>query len=250
MQKVKPPFLFLITLAGLFFFFGPEVLPENFQADDILNKAENSEVIIIFNSGGWGNTLLEDAEDFSPIIKGVQETLNNWGYNSTVISYNRIRDGFWGRITGVREFFASFKKSSGDLASKIEFLEEKLPDKKVIIVGLSNGASFVAKTYEKISEEFQNSVCAIAVGTPFWLKTESKENVLQINNSEDSLAAGNLQSLFFSLLKSPFNWVYLKITGKKNPSAGVFMAQGHNYSWSSSEVEGEIVNFLEKRFKN
>jgi len=250
MQKLKLSFLFLIVLTGSIFFFGPRVPPENFQVDDLLNKAENSDVIIIFNSGGWGNTPLEEAKDFSPIIEGIQETLNNWGLNAIVLPYNRTKDGFWGKITGIKEFSTSFKRSSEDLADKIEILNKKLPDKNIIMAGLSNGASFVIKTYEKISGDFQDSVCAIAVGTPFWLKTEDKENVLEINDAKDNLATGNIQSLFLSLLKGPFNWIYFKVIGKKNPFTRAFVAQGHNYSWSSLELRSEIVNFLEKRFKN
>ncbi len=54
-----------------------------------------TDVIIIFNSGGWGNTPLEKAEDFATIIRGIQETLNQWGYNSIVVSYmNFLKEKF------------------------------------------------------------------------------------------------------------------------------------------------------------
>jgi len=61
---------------------------------------------------------LEEAEDFAPIIEGIEETLNEWGYNSIVIPYERTKDSFFGKIAGARDFLNSFKSSSEVLAEK------------------------------------------------------------------------------------------------------------------------------------
>ena len=103
MKKVKRFIFFLVILCGLFFLFGPEVNPENLQPQELLNLATQNDVIIIFNSGGWGNTPLEKAEDFAPIIEGIEKTLKDWGYNSLVIPYIRTKDDFLGKITGRSE---------------------------------------------------------------------------------------------------------------------------------------------------
>jgi pimeloyl-ACP methyl ester carboxylesterase len=158
MKKIKQFSLTLIILCGLFFLFGPEVIPENFQPQEILNVAKDNDVIIIFNSGGWGNTPLEKAEDFAPVIEGIQETLNKWGYRSMIIPYTRTRDDFLGKIAGAKEFFNSFQNSSENLAKEIEFLVKNFPDKKIIIAGLSSGGAFVTETYEKISQDLKGSV--------------------------------------------------------------------------------------------
>ena len=52
-----------IILVSLFFLLGPEVIHTDFQPQEILD-AVDSDVIIIFNSGGWGDTPLKEAEDF------------------------------------------------------------------------------------------------------------------------------------------------------------------------------------------
>ena len=91
------------------FLFGPEVWPENIQFEELLNSTSQSDVIIIFNSGGWGNTPLEEAKDFAPIIEGIQEILKEWGYNSLVIPYTRAKDDLSGKITGARDFLNSFQ---------------------------------------------------------------------------------------------------------------------------------------------
>jgi len=236
-MKIIKTFIFsLIVLASLFFLFGPEVIPDNYQLQEILNQASDDDVIIIFNSGGWGNTPVEKAEDFAPIIEGIQETLNEWGYKSVVVPYVRTKDDLLGKITGIKEFLNSFQNSSRDLAKEIEFLAKNLPDKKIIIAGLSNGGAFVNETYKKISKDVKSSVYTIAAGIPFWEKPVNSENLLQIdNNRKDVLAIGEIKSLFLSLIKAPF-------TGK-------FYAPGHEYYWSSPRVKSQIVSFLEKKFR-
>ncbi len=236
MQQIKKLIIILIILGGLFFLFAPEVVPENLQPQEILDVATNKDVIIIFNPGGWGNTTLEKAEDFAPIIKGIELTLNGCGYNSIVIPYIRTKDNLFGKITGVKEFFNSFHNSSKDLSERIEFITKNFPDKKIIIAGLSNGASFVNKTYGKIPEEVRDSVYAIAVGAPFWTDTPESNNVLQLSNKrKDTLVKGEIGSLFLALVRTPF--------------VGAFRATGHDYFWESPEVSSQIITFLESKFR-
>lgn len=236
MKKFKYLILILVISGGLFFLFGPEVLPENFQPQEFLGLVQNADVIIIFNSGGWGNTPLEKAEDFAPIIEGIQKTLKDWGYQSVVIPYTRTRNDFLGKITGTKEFFNSFQNSSGLLAKEIEFLAKNFPGKKIILAGLSNGGTFVTETYKKISKDVKDSIYTIAVGVPFWEEPIKSENVLRIdNNGKDSLAVGEIKSLFFSLIKAPF--------------IGRIHAPGHDYFWASPEVSSQIISFLENKFR-
>lgn len=250
MKKLKYFILSTIILGTLFFLFGPKVLPENFQFQELVNSSSQTDVVIIFNSGGWGNTPIDQAEDFEPIIKGIQNTLSNWGYNSIVIPYIRTKDDLLGKITGAKEIFNSFQNSSVDLADKIEIINEKLPDKKIIIAGLSNGASFVTETYEKVSEEVKDSVYTIAVGSPFWTETFQSVNILQLNNNgKDSLVEGNAKDLLLTFFRTPFKWLFSRISGQNYTFSQVFNIPGHNYSWGSPEVSSQIVTFLEKRFR-
>ena len=148
-------YLFAIII-GLFLLFGPEVMPENFQPQEVLATVQESDVIIVFNSGGWGDVPLEKAEDFAPIIEKMQETLDQWGYSIIVIPYTRTKDDLFGRAAGLRELMNNFKNSSNDLAEKIEALNEMFPDKKIIVTGLSVGGAFITKTYDNISEEVKD----------------------------------------------------------------------------------------------
>jgi len=251
MRKIKYIItVFLVICISLFFLFGPEVVPENYQFQNILNSASQSDVIIIFNSGGWGNTPLGEAKDFAPIIEGIQKTLNDRGYNSLVIPYTRTKDNLLGKITGAKDFLSSFKSSSEVLAEKVEFLNKNLPGKKIIIAGLSAGGALVDETMEKINEEVRDSVYAISLGDPFWTKTFKSDNLLQLdNNGKDSLAEGEIKTLIFSLVKTPFKWLSAKINGQNLTFFQAIQSPGHEYLWNSSEVGPEIATFLRDKFR-
>jgi hypothetical protein len=233
MKILKKVVLSLIIIGSLFFLFGPEIWAENFQFEEFLSLVPQADVIIIFNSGGWGNTPLEKAEDFAPIIEGMEKSLKDFGYSSLVIPYTRTKDDFFGKITGVKDFLNSFNSSSETLAEKVEFLTEKFPDKKIIVTGLSAGGALANETFKKISEETQGSVYGIVAGTPFWDEKVESENVLYLdNNGQDILAAGDIKSLIFSLF---FRKDQITI--------------GHWYSWDSPEVGSQIVAFLKNKFR-
>jgi len=244
MNKKIFALLFLI-----FFLFGPTILPDNFQFSDPIRSVQNNDVIIIFNSGGWGNTPLNKAQDFAPIISGIQQTLDGLGHNSVVISYQRTKQNLWGKISGAKEFFNYFAHSSQDLAVQIEVLNKTFPDKKIILAGLSNGGDFVNKTYEKLSGKTKSSVYAITAGTPFWANPLSSNNILQLdNNGQDSLVKGNVKSLLPLALQAPFEWLLAKIDKSNASFSQFFHINGHDYPWNSSKVSSQIISFLDSNF--
>ncbi|OIO46769.1 MAG: hypothetical protein AUJ31_00970 [Parcubacteria group bacterium CG1_02_39_15] len=251
MKKIKIFTLTFAVLTSLFFLFGLEIVPEHLQIQRILDSAVPNDVIIIFNSGGWGDTPLEKAEDFAPIVKEIQETLNDWGYNSIVIPYNRTKNNLAGKLAGTKDFLNSFDSSSEILAEDLERLTAGLPDKKIIIAGLSNGGAFARETMEKISDDAKNSIYAISVGVPFWYGDSQPGNMLQLTNrGRDSLSAGEVRDLLLSLIETPFRWIYSKVNGDDLAFAQAFQVPGHAYSWSSDMVGPQIVNFLEAKLQN
>jgi hypothetical protein len=244
MKKLKK-FVFISIIFGiLLFIFLPEVFPENFQFQEILDLAQKSDVIIIFNSGGWGDTLLERAEDFNSVVKGIQETLNEWGYHSVVLPYIRTKDNFLGKITAIKDFLTSFKFSSKKLAKEIEILREKFPDKKIILAGLCTGGAFLSETFKKFSENNQDSIYLVTAGVPFWYKKLNLPNTLYLdNNGQDVLATGNIKSLFASLIKT----IFLKIEGQKLKISKIAQTVfGHQYFWDFGGVNSLVKNFLNK----
>ncbi|GAI55805.1 unnamed protein product, partial [marine sediment metagenome] len=72
--KMKKNIVISFLLIGLIILFEPGDLPDNSQFQEGLNSVSQDEIVIVFNSGGWGNTPVDEAGDFKPIIEGVQET--------------------------------------------------------------------------------------------------------------------------------------------------------------------------------
>ena len=248
MGKIKYLIYSLVFLGGVFFLFIPEVLPGNSQFREVFNSPPENDVIVIFNSGGWGNTPLKEAKDFAPIIQGIQDSISQWGYSSIVIPYERTENSFYGKISGAKEMFQLFEKQAEDFSQNINDFLKKNPGKKIIIAGLCNGGIFVDKVMENISSSFKNQVYAIEVGVPFWKETLSSDNVLTVNNNkEDPLVKGEAKTLFSTLFKGMSGWSLAKVSGQNIGLSQFFYMPGHQYSWP--EVQPEVVSFLERKMR-
>ena len=244
MQKIKFIIL-LVVISGLILVFIPVTIPSNFQIQD--NSLSEFDFIIVFNPGGWGDAPLEKSDDFSPIVKGIQDSLSEWGYNSVVIPYMRTKEGVLAKISGFKDFILGYDFSSDQFIKDSKELSNFLPDKKIIITGLSNGAAFVNEVYKKLSDEDKDLFYAISVGTPFWVDKIYDDDILQLdNNGEDDLAAGKISSIVWSGLKAPFIWLFSRIKNNNIEFSRAFQVNGHEYSWSSPETGGKIISFLQR----
>jgi len=204
-RKNKKLIAIIILATGLFFLLGES--PDNSKFKEDLNSVSENNIVIIFNSGGWGDTLIEEAVDFTPIIHGIQKTLNDLGYNSIVIPYIRTEESFLGRIEGLKETLGLFPKQSQKLANEIELFIKNHPENKIIMAGLSNGGIFVNRTMMKVSESQRNSVFAVEVGIPFWENVLKSDNILLLNNKgKDALFEMDLKILVWAFLKAPYKW--------------------------------------------
>jgi len=236
---------FIILLTGLFFLLGE--VPDNSRFKTVLNSASENNIVIIFNSGGWGDTPPEEASDFTPIIDGIQKTLSDLGYNSIVAPYIRTKESFLGRIEGIKETLSLFPNQSQKLANEIEVFIKNHPENKIIMAGLSNRAIFVNRTMMKISENQRNNVFAVEVGTPFWEKVLDSDNVLLLNNKgKDALSKMDLRILIPALLKSPCRWLSAQVLREELSFSQALYLPGHYYGWDS--VAPEVKSFLESRF--
>lgn len=204
-------------------------------------------VLIIFNSGGWGNTAFEEAEDFGKVIRGIKDILRKFGWETSIISYGRTKDNFLGRILGLKEILSSFNFQSNKLADQIKLFLERNPRSKVLLMGLSLGANFVGKTMEKIGEN--HSVLAIKAGTPFWKRSLKSGNILEIINETDILATGNYKVLVSTVIKGIMKWLAAKIKRYKFSFTNAVHVPGHNYDWKSSRLRKEVISFLENNFQ-
>jgi hypothetical protein len=247
MKKIKFIFFSLVILFAVFFLLIPPTFPDNSDIEKVFSSAVSADFIIVFNPGGWGDTPPEKAEDLSPIIEGIKKSLSERGYESVVVPYYRTERGIMSKLAISKEFFGYFQKQSSDLAFKIGDFLENNNSKKIIMVGLSNGASFVDETMKKISG-FKDSVFAVEIGAPFWQKEFDSENILRLNNKNcDSLSRGEVEVLLSTLFKAPAKWFFAKISGARLSFSMAFNFPQHKYFWDSPEVGSRIISFIDDK---
>jgi hypothetical protein len=206
------------------------------------------DALIIFNSGGWGHTSLEKATDFRSIIFGIQEELNQWGYKSLIIPYNRTKESLIGKVADFREVLSFFRSQSKYLAEQIDDFLTDYPDKKVIMTGLSMGAFFVDEVMKRVRNK--SSVLVIKVGVPFYSDRFSSKNVLEVNDERDALALGKTRVLISTFLRGARKWILAKIKREPLSFGKATNIPGHFYSWESVETKQQIITFLKDRLNH
>lgn len=221
----------------------PPALADNLGLGDLASAVATKDVIIIFSSGGWGTTSAEQADDFSPVLSGIQSTLKQWGLDSMVVSYSRTRDGVLGRMTGLKEMVSSYKVTSQSLASLVSQIEVKYPDKRIILTGLSNGGAFVEETMKRLQSS--PNVCALVAGVPFWHHDQKLVNILELNNGgTDSLSQGRVGQVLLAVAQTPIRWIVARISDQTLSLARALEVPGHSYRWSTESVGPVVVDFL------
>lgn len=217
---------------------------ENFERE-LMRAGENSDVVIVFNSGGWGTVPFEQAFDFNPIINKTKELIESKNYKVAIVQYYRTQESLFGKLASLREVFFNFPDSSKVFSNRIEGFLDKNPNDKVIIAGLSNGASFIDAAMEDLKDKNDN-VWAIELGAPFWKNNAKSDNIISLNNQADILANGRFGKLILSIIKAPFVWAYKNISGNHISFTQAMHADGHDYSWQ--QVESDVTSFINREF--
>lgn len=206
----------------------------------IFNKAlRNNDIVIIFNSGGWGTIDYSEAFDLYPICKKISEHLSKKKFKVAIVQYYRTSDNLIGKIGYLKDYFFAFPKESKQLAGLIEKTR-----KKIILIGLSNGALLADEVKERLSEA--DNVFSIELGKPFFGINSQNKNILRLNNPEDHLSNGKRLKLFeAAFITAPFIWIKNMLCGKMIPIGAAVKIEGHEYLWS--EIGKDIISFVNKR---
>ncbi len=212
---------------------------------ELMMAGENSDVVIVFNSGGWGTVPFDQALDFNPIINETKELIESKNYKVSIVQYYRTQENFFAKIASLKEALFNFPDSSKVFSDRIDEFLEKNPNDKVIIAGLSNGASFIDAAMEELKDK-EDNVWAIELGAPFWKKNTKSENIISLNNQADILANGKLGQIIISLIKTPFVWMYNNISGNHISLTQAMHDSGHDYYWQ--QVKDDITSFVNKEF--
>lgn len=218
--------------------------------DDLLAtyaEAKGEDFVVVFNSGGWGWNLPEKSPGWESILSGIRGELRGMGYSSLVLNYRRTGESMWGRVEEFTEVLGRYPSKARELAYRVDFLTEHIPDLKVIVTGESNGTVIADRAMYILQDNQQ--VYSIQTGPPFWHKPFGCERSLIMKSNgtgPDAFNQGDIPGILWASLKSS-----LGIKRPDDRAGTIFVhlkAPGHDYSWQYPEVCRQIVGFIDGNF--
>ena len=233
---------------------GNELFGRNESARDIFTGqligsylfAENRDVIIIFNPGGWGLTSLYDSPQWKSIASGITSEIEGLGFSPLLLEYRRSNGNLASYVDETMAILDLYPVKAKELAYRADFLTRHFPDLKIILAGESNGTIICSQVMEILKDN--NCIFSIQTGTPFWHKSQMLSRALIINDNgliPDSFSKGD----FFTIISKNFE-VLFGFSKEKRPETimKLLVAPGHFYSWQNSTVRNRIKNFLGENF--
>lgn len=224
------------------------------KRDDFVNQllatyleAKDKDFVVIFNPGGWGWSLLEASPQWHSIFDGMESVLDDKGYTSLWLSYQRTADNLLGRLNEFVALITDYSAETQDLVSRVEFLTENVPDLRVIITGESNGAIITDSVMNILEDNPQ--VYSIQTGPPFWYETAMLDRTLVLTDNgiiPDSFNQGDFITMIWGNIRALFG-----ISQPRDDAGNILYyvrAPGHDYQWRYPGVGSEITNFLEENF--
>ena len=210
-------------------------------------EAKDRDFVIVFNPGGWGWGLVEVSPDWWSILGGIETELDTSGYSSLLLDYRRTTETLRGRLDEAVEMITSYPSKSRDLAARVEFLTDNIPDLTVIIAGESNG-TVISDSAMSILED-NPQVYSIQTGPPFWHSNLMLDRTLVITDNgiiPDSFSQGDFFTLISGNIKALFG-----MSQPEDDSGRILYyvrAPGHEYRWNYPGVYSEILAFLRQNF--
>lgn len=210
----------------------------------LYREAEDVDVVVIVNSGGWGWSPITDSNE-KGLAPGIDEILRELGNSTLWIDYYRTEHSFYGAMGEFMMAFGTYPQRAQELAARTEFLTDHLPDLKVILLGISNGCTICSGAMPILKENGQ--VYSIQLGPPFWNDTSDMERVLLLRSNgtiPDSFSNGYILTIIRANLEAAF--------GISQEYAGNILlyigAPGHDYDWEYEELQSRVTEFLTEYF--
>ena len=208
-------------------------------------KTRDKDIVIIFNSGGWGWTPIEASPEGWGFATGVESELASSGYTSLVLDHNRTAKTSNGCLSELMLTVGFYPLKAKDLASRVEFLTNHIPGIKVILTGASNGTIICESVMNILRDTPQ--VYSIQLGPPFWSNSLVSDRSLVMRGNgvvPDSFSQGDLFTIIRANLEAVFG-ISQDVPGKILLYIG---APGHDYSWQYPEVYSQVTSFLQQNF--
>ena len=223
---------------------------ESNEHGSIQLAAEGKDVVLVWNSGGWGRKTIEDDPDWVDIFSGIESELRDMGYSTVTVSYIRSENNLRGLLREIAGSLLYFPTRAEKLADEVDLLTESNSDCKVILLATSNGAVFVNEVMKHLEDNPR--VYSIQTSRLFWYRDSTAQRSLLIDGNgetRDVLSSGNIWSIIReNALRIP--------TAEKPPGGSVMIgdrylkAPGHEYMWEQPSVRSEIISFLHTHFQS
>ena len=222
------------------------------KADEMVSQlvgtylaSADQDFVVIFNPGGWGWDPVSEIPGWESILFGIEKTLDGFGYKTLLVDFKRTRHGFNG-IVGELEVLAGIQSlKAEELAARVSFLTQHLPNLRVILTGESNGATIADNALSLLRENPR--VFAIETGPPVWHPSIEFARSLVIENNgvqPDTFSNGDIILIIRSNAESAFG-IY---KGGRGDILLYIGAPGHYYSWDYPAVHAQVVDFLITKF--
>jgi hypothetical protein len=222
------------------------------KADDMMSQlvgtylaASDKDFVVMFNPGGWGWDPMSEIPGWESILLGIKNTLGASGYKTLLIDYKRTRHGLDGVIGEIEVLLGIQPAKAEELAARVTFLTQHLPNLRVIVTGESNGATIADDALRLLADNPR--VFAIETGPPVWHPSLKFERSLVIENNgvqPDTFSNGDIILIMRSNAESAFG-IY---KGGKGDIMLYIGAPGHYYNWDYPQVRSQIERFLTKQF--
>ena len=214
-------------------------------------EAEGKDVVLIWNSGGWGRKPLEGDPDWVNFFNGMESELKDMGYSIVTVSYIRSEDNLRGLAREITGSLLHYPSRAEELADEVDLLTESNSECKVILVGTCTGAIFVNEVMKHLEDNPR--VYSIQTSCLFWYRASTAQRSLLINDNGETLDVLCTRSIFWSIIRENA----LRIPTTEKPPGGSVMlgsrylkAPGHEYMWGQPGVRSEIVSFLHNNFSS
>lgn len=225
------------------------------EYDDFVNQllalytvTKGTDFVILYNPGGWGWNSVENSPSWCTIYEGINSELNELGYKSLFLNYQRTVHTLHGHLNEMQQMLAGYSLKAKELASSADFLTQNVPDLRVIIAGESNGSIISDAAMNMLEDNTQ--VYSIQTGPPFWhssSKMSDRRLVVTDNGiTPDVFSEGDIWTLIKVNLKVLFGMPQVEY-GPGN-ILYIVRAPGHDYQWEYPGVYSQISDFLKLNF--
>ncbi len=223
---------------------------------DICTRAQDKDFLLIHNPGGWGSAPLEQCLQWErSIVEGISATIERLGYSWLLTQYFRSGSSWWSRMKDIKEqarfFFKGKYSKAREMAAELKFITQHISNLKVILIGVSQGAAFGNAVMRQLGELRQIYSIELGICYPHMSRRVVTERTLAIDSNglmPDLMINRNLKVRFKTFITAFFRWFKHRLQGKPAKFTHLLNLPGHEYSWEHSEVQRQIINFLEANF--